>query len=108
MFTDEYNNSLDNPQFLEDAFPFIFTPFRYIGYKYKMLGFFQETSMFSIDELSSMFHLPDISYNRSPVINWLEYKKLPVPHNLKFPSIPTILEEKDANGNITQVHRKLG
>ena len=108
MFTDEYNNSLDNPQFLEDAFPFIFTPFRYIGYKYKMLGFFQETSMFSIDELSSMFHLPDISYNRSPVINWLEYKKLPVPHNLKFPSDPTILEEKDAAGNMVQVHRKLG
>ena len=79
MFTDEYNNALDNPQFLEDAFPFIFTPFRYIGYKYKLLWFFQETSMFSIDELSSMFHLPDISYNRSPVINWAWIQKTPCP-----------------------------
>ncbi|MCP4523644.1 MAG: hypothetical protein GY828_05525, partial [Candidatus Gracilibacteria bacterium] len=26
IFTDEYNNSLDNPQVLEDAFPWIFTP----------------------------------------------------------------------------------
>jgi len=108
MFTDEYNNALDNPQFLEDAFPFIFTPFRYIGYKYKMLGFFQETSMFSIDELSSMFHLPDIAYNRSPVINWLEYKKLAVPHNLKFPKIPTILEERNSAGEEVEVHRQLG
>jgi hypothetical protein len=41
--------------------------------------------------------MPDINYNRSPIINWLEYKKLPVPHNLKFPKIPTILEEKDKN-----------
>jgi hypothetical protein len=41
--------------------------------------------------------MPDINYNRSPIIKWLEYKKLPVPHNLKSPSIPTLLEEKDKN-----------
>jgi len=29
IFIDEYNNALDNPQFWEDAFSFIFTPLRY-------------------------------------------------------------------------------
>jgi len=29
MFTDEYNNALDNPQILEDALPWFFTPVRY-------------------------------------------------------------------------------
>jgi hypothetical protein len=45
--------------------------------------------------LSTLYHLPDINYNKSPLINWLLYKKLPTPHNLKRPKIPTILEEKD-------------
>lgn len=108
MFTDEYNNALDNPQVREDALPWIFTPLRYFGFKYKLVWFFQNVSYFSIDEISTLYHLPDINYNRSPIIKWLEYKKLPTPHNLKYPSIPTILEEKDANWNAIQVHRKLG
>jgi hypothetical protein len=108
IFTDEYNNSLDNPQVREDALPFIFTPLRYFGFKYKLVWFFQNVSYLSIDEVSTLYHLPDITYNKSPIINWLEYKKLPTPHNLKTPSIPTIIEEKDENGNSTQVHRKLG
>jgi hypothetical protein len=37
IFTDEYNNSLDNPQVLEDAFPWFFTPLRYFGFKYKLV-----------------------------------------------------------------------
>ena len=36
----------------------------------------------------------DIENNKSPIINWLEYKKLPLPHNVKFPKDPTILKEK--------------
>ena len=108
IFTDEYNNALDNPQVREDALPFIFTPLRYFGFKYKLVGFFQNTSYFSVDEIATLYHLPDINYNKSPIINWLEYKKLPVPHNVKMPTEPTILEEKDENGNPIQVHRKLG
>ncbi|MDP2395848.1 MAG: hypothetical protein Q8S84_06490 [bacterium] len=65
-------------------------------------------SYFSIDEVSTLYHMPDINYNKSPIIKWLEYKKLPVPHNLRFPKEPTFLEEKDANGNSIQVHRQLG
>lgn len=94
MFTDEYNNALDNPQVIEDAIPGIIGPIRYFGFKYKLVGMMQNTSIFSADEVSTMYHLPDITYNRSPIIRWLEYKKLPIPHNLKTPGEATILEEK--------------
>lgn len=107
IFTDEYNNALDNPQMIEDAFHKIITPLRYIWYKFKLVWFFQSVSYFSTDEVSTMYHLPDINYNRSPIINWLEYKKLNPPHNLKFPSDPTILLEKDENWIEKEVHRKL-
>jgi hypothetical protein len=50
--------------------------------------------MYSADELSTLYHFPDINYNKSPIINWLDYKKLSPPHNLKYPSDPCILEEK--------------
>ena len=107
IFTDEYNNSLDNPQILEDAFPFIFTPIRHFAFKHKLVGLLQNISYFSADEVSTMFHFPDRTYNRSPLINWLEYKKLPVPHNLKTPVEKTILPEKDKNWKIKNVHRHL-
>lgn len=102
IFTDEYNNALDNPQIYEDSMPWIFTPLRYFAFKHKLVGFFQNISVFSADEASTLYHLPDINYNKSPIINWLEYKKLPVPHNLKFPTEPTMLEDykRDANNNI--------
>ncbi|PID86475.1 hypothetical protein CSB08_00645 [Candidatus Gracilibacteria bacterium] len=117
IFTDEYNNSLDNPQVLEDAFKFIITPFRYFAFYYKLVGFFQNKSIYSTDEIATIYHFPDINYNKSPIITWLEYKKLPVPHNLKFPSEPTIIEEKVKTGvdkegkpiyEIKKVHRHLG
>ncbi|NVP17202.1 type IV secretory system conjugative DNA transfer family protein [Candidatus Gracilibacteria bacterium] len=98
MYTDEYNNALDNPQILEDAFPWFFTPARHFGFKYKLVGFFQNVSWFSADEVSTLYHMPDIVYNKSPIINWLEYKKLPLPHNIKFPKEATILKEKVENG----------
>lgn len=94
MFTDEYNNALDNPQIMEDAFPWFFTPMRYIWFKYKLVWFFQNTSWFAADEVSTIFHMPDIVYNKSSIIKWLEYKKLPTPQNLKTPKEPTILKEK--------------
>ncbi|MDR3150659.1 MAG: hypothetical protein LBU14_03470 [Candidatus Peribacteria bacterium] len=68
---------------------------RYVGFKLKLVGFFQNKSWYSSDEVSTIYHFPDINYNKSPIISWLEYKKLPVPHNLKFPKEPTMLEEKN-------------
>ena len=107
IFTDEYNNSLDNPQILEDAFPWLFTPLRWFWFKYKLVWFFQNTSWFSTDEISTLYHVPDITYNKSPIIKWLEYKKLPTPHNLKTPWTPTFLEEKNEDWQSVEVHRKL-
>jgi len=126
IFTDEYNNALDNPQLYEDFFYFIFTPIRYFAFNHKLIWFFQNVSIFSADELSTLYHYPDINYNKSPIINWLDYKKLAPPHNLKFPKIPCILEEKikiwekeiidektlekklEPIFDIKQVHRHLG
>lgn len=95
IFTDEYNNALDNPQLLEDALAIIFTPIRIFAFRYKLVGLLQASSVFSTDEISTLFHFPDIAYNRSPIISWLDYKKLSPPHNLKFPSEATMLQEKD-------------
>lgn len=111
IYTDEYNNALDNPQSYEDGLYFIFTPIRFFAFQYKFVGFFQWVSIFSSDELSTLYHLPDINYNKSPIINWLDYKKLAPPHNLKFPKDPCILEEKVAVWNgfeLQPVHRHLG
>jgi len=108
IFTDEYNNALDNPQLYEDSLPWIFTPIRHFAFRHKLVGFFQNKSVFSADEASTLYHMPDINYNKSPIINWLEYKKLPIPHNLKFPSEPTMLEEKNSEtGETGLVHRHL-
>ncbi len=41
IFTDEYNNQLDNPQMVEDPLRFIFTPLRYFAYKFRLVGIFQ-------------------------------------------------------------------
>jgi hypothetical protein len=38
-----------------------------------------------------MYHFPDINYNKSPVIKWLDYKMLSPPTNLKTPKEKTIL-----------------
>lgn len=34
------------------------------------------------EELASIFHFPNIKYNKSPVINWLKFKIAPAPNNL--------------------------
>ncbi len=101
IFTDEYNNKLDNPQY-EDLFAFFFVPIRYFAFRFRLLGFLQGVSTFSTDELSTLYHFPDINYNRSPIIKWLEYKMLAPPHNLKTPSNPTVLSDykRDAHGNV--------
>jgi len=52
--------------------------------------------------------MPDIKYNPSPIIKWLDYKKLPVPSNLKFPTDPTYLEKTNESWEIEQVQMKLG
>jgi Type IV secretory system Conjugative DNA transfer len=102
IFTDEYNNQLDNPQMIEDPLRFIFTPLRYFAYKFRLVGIFQGVSCFSTDELTTMYHFPDINYNKSPIISWLDYKMLAPPQNLYTPKVPLILKDykRDKSGNI--------
>lgn len=102
IFTDEYNNQLGNPQLIEDTLRFIFSPLRYFAYQYRLVGILQNVSCFSCDELSTLYHFPDINYNKSPIISWLEYKMLSPPSNLRFPKDPLIMKDykRDANGNI--------
>lgn len=75
---------------------------RYLGFLFRLVGFFQSKCTYSTDELSTLYHFPDINYNRSPIIRWLEYKMLATPHNLKTPSHPTVLSDykRDAHGNV--------
>ena len=70
IFTDEYSNKLDNPQ-LEDAFAWVFDPLRRFAYSCRLLGFFQSKNIYSIDEMSTMYHFPDITYNKAPIISWM-------------------------------------
>jgi hypothetical protein len=102
IFTDEYNNQLGNPQLIEDTLRFIFSPLRYFAYQYRLIGILQNISCFSCDELSTLYHFPDINYNKSPIIAWLEYKMLSPPSNLKFPKDPLIMKDykRDPSGNI--------
>ena len=102
IFTDEYNNQLDNPQMIEDVLRILFTPLRYFAFSYRLIGIFQKISRFSSDEMSTIFHFPDIKYNKSPIIAWLDYKMLSIPQNLKFPKIPLILKDykRDSMGSI--------
>ncbi len=102
IFTDEYNNQLGNPQLIEDTLRFIFSPLRYFAYQYRLIGILQNISCFSCDELSTLYHFPDINYNKSPIIAWLEYKMLSPPSNLRFPKEPLIMKDykRDGSGNI--------
>lgn len=101
MYTDEYNNKLDNPQ-IEDLLAFIFVPIRYFAYRFRMIGFLQTKSSFSVDELSTIYHFPDINYNKSPIIKWLDYKMIAPPHNLKMLKTPLVLPDfkRDSEGNV--------
>ena len=107
IYTDEYNNALDNPQIIEDALPFIITPLRYFWFRYKLVWFFQNVSYFSTDEVTTMYHLPDVTYNKSSIITWLWYKKLPMPSNLKHPKEPCILEKKVDTGKVDSKGNKI-
>ena len=102
VFTDEYNNQLDNPQMIEDVFRFFFAPIRYFAYQFRLIGLLQAISRFSTDEMATMYHFPDIKYNKSPIIAWLDYKMLPLPQNIKFPKDPLIMSDykRDGNGNV--------
>jgi len=50
-------------------------------------------SPYSIDELTTLYHFPDVNYNKSPIIYWLGYKKVSPPSNLKIPKEKLIMTD---------------
>lgn len=82
IYTDQYANSLDQPEWLADLLGFFVKPLWKFAANFFLPDFFYVQNQFSVNELSSIFHLPDGVYNRSPIISWLNYKVLPGPDNL--------------------------
>ncbi|MDR0650554.1 MAG: hypothetical protein LBG59_04020 [Candidatus Peribacteria bacterium] len=82
VYSDEYSNALGVSNTKHDLFSFIYLPLWMIGVNMYLAGFFVKHSFFSTNELSSLYHFPDGTYNRSPAIEWMQYKVVAPPSNL--------------------------
>lgn len=51
-----------------------------------------------MDELTTLYHFPDVNYNKSPIIYWLGYKKVAPPTNLKVPKEKTVMTDYVRDG----------
>lgn len=56
------------------------------------------------NEVASLFHIPDVRYNTSPTINWMNYKIAPLPNNA--PKEGVLLGENVYRGIKTPVYIK--
>jgi len=88
IYGDEYGNELTEPQGKTNVFWRLYKPFRKIATNNLIPHFMFKKCTFGVNELTSLFHFPDATYNRSPIINWMQYKVLPPPSNLPIPSNP--------------------
>ena len=82
VYSDEYSNSLEDNNTKHDLLSFIYWFLWKIAAQYYLTGFFYKYSYFSTNELTSLYHFADGIYNRSPIIEWMQYKVLPAPSNL--------------------------
>ena len=64
----------------------------------------QKRAIFSCEELASMFHIPNVKYNRSPAIAWQRFKIAPPPTNL--PKEGVLLGHNHYRGEKTPVYLK--
>ena len=94
VYWDEYGNELNEESTKHDVFGFLIRPMWKLWMNTFLTGFFTKYHYYTVNALTSLFHFPDGAYNRSPIIEWMQYKVLAWPNNL-----PT-LEEKDFNGFI--------
>ena len=53
------------------------------------VSFFHRLNVFTENQLTTLFHFPDGTFNRSPSIKWMDYKVLAAPDNLYRPKEPT-------------------
>jgi hypothetical protein len=82
VYNDDYTNGLTDNNTKHDIFAGIFTHLWKIAANYYLTGFFYKYAYFSTNELTSLYHFADGIYNRSPIIEWMQYKVLPAPSNL--------------------------
>ncbi len=94
VYNDEYSNGLDDDNFKHDFLGWFYIPLWMLGAKLSLIGFFSKHLFISTNEISSLFHLPDSIFNRSPIIEWMPYKVLPAPSNLP------IFGDEEWNGKI--------
>lgn len=110
VYEDEYNNELDQPEMLADLFGAWLKPLWKFAANFHIVSFFFKDNVFTVSELTSLFHLPDGLYNRSPVIEWMDYKVISAPDNLPqlkeenvdFP-ITGIIAESYKWGNLSEI-----
>ncbi|MCX6823120.1 MAG: hypothetical protein NTX91_03980 [candidate division SR1 bacterium] len=88
IYGDEYGNELDDLNTQHDVLGFIYKPFWKLAILRKMTHWFFKKATFGVNELASIFHLPDNAYNRSPIISWMQYKVLPAPENIPILNQP--------------------
>ena len=82
VYSDEYSNSLECSNFKHDILWFLFIPLWRASIFMYLQWFFSKYSYFSTNEITSLYHFPDGLYNRSPAIEWMQYKIVAAPNNL--------------------------
>ena len=85
IYGDEYGNELVEPYGKTDVFWRLLRPLWKIAINNFITRFWFKKNILWIHELTSLFHFPDATYNRSPIISWMQYKVLPAPENLPIP-----------------------
>ncbi len=92
------NNSLGTrDKYIGDIIPHFLMRDMYIPRRFKKM-------ILTPEELASLFHLPNIKYNKAPNINWQNYKIAPPPHNL--PKEGLLLGHNVYRGVSTPVYMK--
>jgi hypothetical protein len=92
IYSEQYLNEITESNMKGDVFWRLFKPMRRFAVRFNLLHFFSTSHAFSVNALSSLFHLPDGIYNKSPSIRWMEYKALACPDNVP------VMSAADDNG----------
>lgn len=82
VYTDEYWNELEHLANKASFLWFLSKPLWSLAASYWLTNLFYKPNVFTTWELTSLFHFPDYTYNRSNSIEWMQYKVVAAPSNL--------------------------
>lgn len=85
IYKDEVNNELDVKERKTDIFGRLLKPIRSLLANIQSIWMFFKQNIFTENQLTSIFHLPDGVFNKSPSIKWMDYKVVGAPDNLYRP-----------------------